>query len=287
MIKTTRLLTTFTTFILLLITTSSLHAHQQMTYHLFNAAGSPVLSQLEGVCVDTQTPNQPRKPLKICGDIIDTDQDGVFDDQDNCPYNTSAEIALGVNQLGCPIDSDGDGVPDFLDKCPKNNPLEISQGVTPLGCPKDSDQDGIPDFRDRCPNTAFGQQVDSNGCKKVTRQIRKIIASDVLFEFNKAQLAEQGEATLQQLAKEILSQITYIQNIVVIGHTDDIGSDAYNQRLSEQRADSVADFLVQQGLAESKLRRRGEGEAIPIASNATKEGRAQNRRVEIEINMNN
>jgi len=82
-----------------------------------------------------------------------------------------------------------------------------------------------------------------------------------------------------------LKDDAYVKEVVVTGYTDSIGTDSYNQRLSEKRAASVADYLMKLGVSTAKVIQRGEGERNPIASNKTKAGRAQNRRVEINIRM--
>ncbi|WP_428969530.1 OmpA family protein [Sphingomonas sp. Xoc002] len=107
------------------------------------------------------------------------------------------------------------------------------------------------------------------------------LPSGITFAYNSAQVQPQFRQTLDQVA-DILSQYkqTYID---VYGHTDSTGSDAYNQRLSEQRATSVADYLASRGVQPARIGTRGFGKSQPIASNDTEEGRAANRRVEIKI----
>jgi OOP family OmpA-OmpF porin len=107
--------------------------------------------------------------------------------------------------------------------------------------------------------------------------------SVVLFPRRSAELTEQGKdvlATQLQEAREMLSRAAYIE---VIGHTDDVGDDAYNQELSEQRAASVRNYLAGAGVDASKMVTVGAGELMPIASNKTDEGRAENRRVEVMV----
>lgn len=107
--------------------------------------------------------------------------------------------------------------------------------------------------------------------------------SVVLFPRRSAELTEQGKEVLNkqlQDARDMLRRANYIE---VIGHTDDVGDDAYNQELSEQRAESVRNFLVAAGVDASKMVTVGAGESMPIASNKTDEGRAENRRVEVMV----
>ncbi|WP_298394490.1 OmpA family protein [Sphingobium sp.] len=105
--------------------------------------------------------------------------------------------------------------------------------------------------------------------------------SGITFAYNRADVQPQFQPTLNEVAS-VLAQYpkTYID---VLGHTDSDGSDAYNQTLSERRAQSVADYLVSKGVQSARLATRGYGESQPIASNATEEGKAANRRVEIKI----
>ncbi len=107
--------------------------------------------------------------------------------------------------------------------------------------------------------------------------------SVVLFPRRSAELTDQGNEVLAkqlQEARDMLSRAAYIE---VIGHTDSVGDDAYNQKLSEQRAESVRDYLVGAGIDASKMVTVGAGESMPIASNKTEEGRAENRRVEVMV----
>ena len=105
--------------------------------------------------------------------------------------------------------------------------------------------------------------------------------SGITFAYDRADVQPQFQPTLNEVAS-VLAQYpkTYID---VYGHTDSDGTDAYNQTLSERRAQSVADYLVRQGVQSARIATRGFGETQPIASNATEEGKAANRRVEIKI----
>jgi outer membrane protein OmpA-like peptidoglycan-associated protein len=103
----------------------------------------------------------------------------------------------------------------------------------------------------------------------------------VTFDFNSYAIRPQFQATLQEVAQTLAS---YPQTYVdVLGHTDSVGSDSYNQTLSEQRARAVADYLTARGINPARIATRGYGETMPIASNETEQGRAQNRRVEVKI----
>ena len=107
------------------------------------------------------------------------------------------------------------------------------------------------------------------------------LAADVLFDFDKAILKSEGKNKLDDLATKVTA--INLEVVIAIGHTDSIGSDAYNQKLSVRRAESVKAYLVSKGVAPNRIYTEGKGEKQPVASNKTKDGRAKNRRVEIEV----
>ncbi len=109
------------------------------------------------------------------------------------------------------------------------------------------------------------------------------VSAEALFDFDKAILKPQGRAALQNLGAQIRSQGLKVKDINVIGHTDSVGSDAYNMRLSERRATAVRNFLVGEGVSSSIIDVSGMGKRQPVASNETAEGRALNRRVEVMV----
>ena len=167
-------------------------------------------------------------------------------------------------------DQDRDGVSDADDHCPFT-PEGVA--VDSNGCAHDSDGDGVPDYLDKCPETPLGSVVDTDGCPYTI-----LTLSDVHFEFDSANLTSQAHTVLNQATSAINANASTVS---VEGHTDSTGSDDYNLGLSQRRAQSVVDYLVSQGVSSSKLRAKGYGEGSPITSNATREGRAKNRRVEI------
>jgi outer membrane protein OmpA-like peptidoglycan-associated protein/outer membrane protein W len=207
---------------------------------------------------------------------LDSDGDGVPDYLDKCQ---STPTGVTVDANGCPLDSDGDGVPDYLDKCP-NTPTGVQ--VDANGCPLDSDGDGIPDYLDKCPNTAAGVKVDANGCpiKKVV-VMTEVMSSDASFEFDKSTLKTKAYGKLDKIIATLKNNTDY--TVSVEGYTDAIGTEEYNLKLSERRAQAVADYLLSQGIDKSRIEIVPHGEANPIASNKTAAGRAKNRRVEIII----
>ena len=135
----------------------------------------------------------------------------------------------------------------------------------------DTDGDGVPDLIDECPNTVKGAKVNDVGCAY------ELTLSGTNYDVNAAVLSESGQKALNDVA-ESLKNFPEV-NITIEGYTDSDGSEAYNQDLSERRAKSARDYLVRRGVAGTRITAYGRGEANPVASNDTPEGRAQNRRV--------
>ncbi|AXP79294.1 Outer membrane porin F precursor [Mariniflexile rhizosphaerae] len=210
----------------------------------------------------------------------DKDSDGVLDNEDVCP-----ETAGPIENKGCPWgDKDADTVLDNVDGCP-----EIAGPIENNGCPwKDSDNDGVLDKDDACvdvPGT-----VANNGCPE--EKLEPIVTEEVqksLNEYAKTILFDSGKSTIKTVSYGVLDEITTIlgeypnAKFSIEGHTDSVGSDVSNLKLSESRASSVMTFLIEKGVASNRLTSTGFGESKPIADNTTNEGRAQNRRVEINL----
>jgi len=106
-------------------------------------------------------------------------------------------------------------------------------------------------------------------------------AADVLFDFDKSVVKPEGKSKLDDLANKVRG--VNLEVVIAIGHADSIGSDAYNQKLSVRRAESVKAYLVSKGIEPNRVYTEGKGEKQPVADNKTREGRAKNRRVEIEV----
>ena len=141
----------------------------------------------------------------------------------------------------------------------------------------DSDGDGVPDSKDKCPGTPPGVRVDFRGCE-IKEEIE---LPNVNFEFDSARLTADSAETLDG-AVSTLERYPDL-NVECAGHTDSVGTDAYNQSLSERRAHSVCEYLIAHGIDNSRLTEAGYGESRPIADNSTDEGRARNRRVVLRI----
>ncbi len=223
--------------------------------------------------IDDECPETPGLPeFNGCPD---SDGDGIEDRKDACP-NTPGLAEFN----GCP-DTDGDGIPDPDDACPT-----VPGPAANNGCPwPDRDGDSVPDKDDLCPDVPG--TVANQGCPELTIEVRNALrayAKTILFDTGKTTLKEASLSVLDNAAA-ILNQYP-LANFYIDGHTDSVGRDTLNQTLSEGRAASVVNYLITQGVASKRLESRGYGESRPIASNKTREGRRTNRRVEIILNDN-
>ena len=126
-----------------------------------------------------------------------------------------------------------------------------------------------------------GVPVAQAKAKPAPMAAKVVFNADTFFDFDKSTLKPEGRQLLDQVAQQ--ARGIDLETIIAVGHTDSIGTDAYNQKLSERRAASVKAYLVSKGIDPNRIYTEGKGKKNPIASNKTKEGRAQNRRVEIEI----
>ena len=213
----------------------------------------------------------------------DTDKDGISDKDDACPY------LAGIASLkGCP-DTDGDGIGDKEDKCPDTNK---GWKVDASGCPLDQDKDGVADSEDACPT--FAGTKENKGCpakenevdmKKLTIdqiEIQNIKVSSAHFVSGKNYLTDFSKKVLDKLIKLLNKNKDY--NVNIFGYTDNEGSDESNIKLSEERIETTIKYLESQGISGDRIiSQNALGEAKPVATNVTPEGRLLNRRVEFEI----
>ena len=157
----------------------------------------------------------------------------------------------------------------------------------------DADGDGVVNKTDKCPDTPMGTQVDGVGCPlpvAVVEEVQEVVAVDEVividnlhFAFNSAELTMADKSILDLLAAR-LGKDAPNAKLSLAGFTDSVGADAYNLKLSEKRAMSVANYLVKAGVPQSNIVAvSGAGEADPVADNGTSEGRAMNRRVVIAV----
>jgi OOP family OmpA-OmpF porin len=147
----------------------------------------------------------------------------------------------------------------------------------------DSDMDGVVDGVDQCPKTLEGLQVNAVGCVE-TDKAQSVVLQGVTFEFDSARLTPNARSILVQAADALKGQPGL--KVEVAGHTDKVGPEGYNLRLSQQRAESVRDYLVKLGVNPGQLTAVGYGESKPIFGNNAGESREGNRRVEFHVVSN-
>jgi len=200
-------------------------------------------------------------------------------------------VAVQKSVVETIVDSDNDGVMDRLDKCP-NSPA--GSAVDGSGCPlpvvesvsfdgnqcqikidgPDMDRDGIEDSVDQCPNTPCDFSVDSKGCPvKAILRIHFATNSDVITDYSMKKV--------RKFASFLVDNRGSLVHIT--GHTDSRADDGYNMTLSKKRAVSVREALIDLGVSASRLSTEGRGEQEPVATNATKQGMALNRRIEVNL----
>lgn len=233
----------------------------------------------------------------------DSDRDGLADDEDKCPR------AAALTPDGCPLDSDSDGVLDADDHCPReagdlpngcNDPdkdgdgvpvpcdkCPDEKGVAPDGCPiRDKDGDGFMDDVDKCvdqPETKNGFQ-DGDGCPdEVPQEVKKFSGAieGILFQYNQAKILPASFKTLDE-AVAVLSKYPEIK-IEISGHTSSEGDAAHNQKLSQERADAVKQYMVSKGIDEKRVQTRGAGSSEPVADEKQPGGKEKNRRIEFKV----
>jgi OOP family OmpA-OmpF porin len=225
-----------------------------------------------------QCPNTPagdKVDAKGCSLPKDADRDGVVDANDRCP-NTPAGTA--VDPSGCPkvTDTDRDGVSDASDLCPDT---PAGTKVDRFGCAPDADGDGVTDDRDQCPATIAGLSVDPKGCPSAFQVGEPLVLVGVNFQTGKAVILPASQGILDQVAHSLIDNPDV--NVEVGGHTDALGSEAANLKLSQARADAVREYLIGKGVPAARITAMGYGEGKPVANDATAAGRAANRRVEL------
>ena len=240
-----------------------------------DSVGCPFDTDEDGVYdYKDMCPDTPKGvPVDSVGCPFDTDEDGVLDYKDQCPNTPKGAV---VDSVGCPLDSDKDGVFDGFDKCP-DTPEGVA--VDADGCPLDTDKDGVPDYLDQCPNTLPGIKVNKRGCPLRRKEDLDYLKKGIQFEFGSAKLLQSSYPTLDDIIA-LLVKIPEVK-LEVQGHTDIVGTEDYNQKLSEDRAHSVTDYFESKGIPAERLRAIGFGTRMPLADNVTDAGRAKNRRVEL------
>lgn len=200
----------------------------------------------------------------------DADGDGIEDTKDMCP-----QLKGTAATNGCP-DTDNDGVHDGIDKCPK-----VSGSATHSGCP-DTDGDGIFDDIDKC--VTIPGTPTNGGCpelKAATKQLFQKALQGIQFETGKAVIKPVSFPILNAIVKVMNENPSY--KLMIGGHTDNVGDDAMNMTLSQDRASSVAKYLIERVVDPMKVSATGYGESAPVDTNDSVKGRTRNRRVEFNV----
>jgi len=219
--------------------------------------------------------------MSVQNDVSDPGQDALVDLRFNIGLVFPEAGAAPVASAPRAVDSDGDGLPDDKDACP-TTPASTADGCPPPApvVQTDSDGDGVVDARDNCPGTLAGLKVDASGCA-IETGAQSIVLKGVTFLPGSATLTADAKAVLDGAASALAGQKNL--KIELGGYTDSQGRDAANLALSQRRANSVRQYLIDKGIEADRLTAKGYGEASPIADNDTVDGRAENRRVELKI----
>ncbi len=227
-------------------------------------------------------PIEAGPPTNLGCPIVDRDADGIHDDVDTCPEEPEDKDGF-QDEDGCPdLDNDSDGLPDPQDQCPMEaGPAENA------GCPDpDRDSDTVVDRLDACPDEPG--VVEEKGCPKrykmvVVKKDRIEIKQQINFKTGSHKIIGRDSfAILDDVAQALLDNAN-IKGIRIEGHTDSVGSDSSNLRLSQRRAEAVMAELLRRKVDPGRMQAVGFGETKPIASNGSKAGRAENRRTEFNI----
>lgn len=209
----------------------------------------------DGLEVDTET-----NPT-----IADTDGDTLGDGVEDANHNGAVD---GGESDPRKADTDGGGASDPWERAnPPHNALDAADD--------DSDHDGVADDRDQCTGTPRGVEVDARGCAILRAQL---VLDGITFAFDSAEILPASEPTLLRALSMLRDNPT--ARIEISGHTDNVGAEAHNRRLSEERAQGVRRWMTEHGIEAARLTARGYGPSRPRASNDSEEGRAQNRRIE-------
>ena len=223
------------------------------------------ITDKEDVCPDSAGTLE----MKGCPD---SDGDGISDIEDLCP-----EIAGSKEMSGCP-DTDGDGINDKEDNCP-----EEAGTIENNGCPwPDADGDGVADKVDECPEVPGIEE--NNGCPAISEAVIQELNNEgsmIRFKASSSVIGKDSSPCLDKI-KSILDNYPKI-NIIIEGHASSDGSKSFNQKLSEDRANSVKTALVDKGADQNRLEPIGFGEEKPLKDNSSVKGRKSNRRVQFSL----
>ncbi|MCA9545006.1 MAG: OmpA family protein, partial [Myxococcales bacterium] len=204
------------------------------------------------------------------GQPPDSDGDGIIDDEDQCP-----DVAGTAELKGC-SDKDGDGVLDHEDRCPEKKGKAQWKGCG------DMDGDEVPDPDDLCPKVQGPK--DRKGCPPPPKEIQEKFSGSIegiFFETGSAELKAESNKILDEAA-EVMNKFGDLK-LEIDGHTDDVGKDDANLKLSQDRADAVKQALTERGVKADRMKATGFGETKPAMKGTSKKARAKNRRIEFKI----
>lgn len=168
-------------------------------------------------------------------------------------------------------DRDHDGIEDGKDRC-ADTPIGVK--VDAEGCAFDRDQDGIKDYEDECPNSMPHAKIKADGCAD-------FVSFNLYYAPRVNEITPKSMSVLEKAVGFLKEHPEY--KVKIIGHTDNVGDDEYNLKLSKDRAEDVLKLFNRKGVNFNRLEAFGKGEAEPIETNDTDEGRALNRRIEVEL----
>ncbi len=262
----------------------------------YSALGTAPITDIDGdgllgkldQCQDRAEDKDQYQDDDGCPDL-DDDGDGFVDSKDECPRDRE-DIDGVADSDGCPeVDGDQDNVPDGSDECP-TDPEDLDGDRDADGCPEidiDTDGDRVGDYRDKCPYDPIrpGQNpATSDGCPRLAEITgdKIVITSKIYFAEGKSVLLPTSGPVLEAVA-QIMREHPEVTDLLVEGHTDDVGNDDANYRLSEARARAVADWLIAAGIDRNRFAAKGYGETRPLEPNVSDDSRARNRRVEFTI----
>jgi len=256
-------------------------------------AEAPKVGDMDGDGILDNVDECPKRPEDFdnfedkdgCPDE-DNDNDGLADKIDECPNDPEDKDGF-QDEDGCPDpDNDKDGLADKIDQCP-DDPEDMDGFEDDDGCPDcDNDEDGVPecpDEIDKCPDQP-AQTPD--GCPQ---KYKLVVVTKTKIELKQTIYFETAKATIKRVSYPLLDEVAQALEdhpkirVRIEGHTDSRGTDTFNLKLSDSRANSVRNYLIRRGIDADRMVAKGYGESVPIADNRTKAGRAQNRRVEFVI----
>ncbi len=183
----------------------------------------------------------------------------------------SAAFAVPTYREESMADSDHDGVEDGKDRCTET-PIGVE--VDADGCAYDRDKDGVKDYEDACPDSMPYAKIKADGCAD-------FVSFTLYYAPRVNEITPKSMSILEKAVGFLKEHPEY--KVKIIGHTDNVGDDDYNMKLSKERAEDVLKLFNRKGINFNRLKAEGKGELEPIASNETDEGRALNRRIEVEL----